>query len=71
MTLTLLAHLFLLRERIHNSEAYLLLSCQDIVTMLEFYLPKRDVREDEIFRQLSARHEKRQDEIDRAKSKRH
>jgi hypothetical protein len=69
MTLTLLAHLFLLREKIHNAELYPLLSCQDIVTMLAFYLPKRDVTEEEIFRQLSARHKKRQDDIERGKAK--
>jgi hypothetical protein len=48
------------RERISNAEGYPLLSCQDVVTMLEFYLPKRDVTEDEIFRQLKARHRKRE-----------
>ena len=70
MALTVLAHLFSLREKIQNADAYPLLSIQDIVTMLAFYLPKRDVTEDEIFRQLSARHKKRQDEIDRSKTKR-
>jgi hypothetical protein len=67
--LVLLAHLFLLRERISNAKGYPLLSCQDVVTMLEFYLPKRDVTEDEVFRQLSTRHRKRQDEIDRTRKK--
>jgi hypothetical protein len=69
MTLTLLAHLFLLRERLENAEAYPLLSCQDIVSMLAFYLPKRDVTEKEMFRQLTARHRKRQGEIDMGKRK--
>lgn len=68
MALTLLAHLFLLREKLENAEAFPLLSCQDIVTMLAFYLPKRDVTEDEMFRQLTTRHKKRQDEIDRNKN---
>lgn len=67
MTLVLLAHLFLLRERLENAESYPLLSCQDVVSMLAFYLPKRDVTEAEVFRQLSARHRKRQEEINRAK----
>jgi SRSO17 transposase len=58
MTLTLLAHLFLLRERIQNADDYPLLSCQDVVTLLEHYLPKRDVTEDEVFRQLNQRHRK-------------
>lgn len=52
MALTLLAHLFLLQERLHNAKELPLLSCQDIVTMLAFYLPKRDVTEEEVFRQL-------------------
>lgn len=67
MALTLLAHLFLLRERISNAQAYPLLSCQDVVTMLEFYLPKRDVTEEELFRQMAERHKKRQEGIDRGK----
>ena len=69
MALTLLAHLFLLRERIHNADDFPLLSCQDVVSMLAFYLPKRDVTEEEMFRQLSARHRKRQKEINRAQKK--
>jgi SRSO17 transposase len=60
MSLVLLAHLFLLRERIYNAEAYPMLSFQDMVTMLSFYLPKRDVTEEEIFRQLAVRHRKRE-----------
>jgi SRSO17 transposase len=67
MTLVLMAKLFLLREQIHNADAYPLLSCQDVVSMLAFYLPKRDVTENEMFRQLKARHKKRQDDIDRRK----
>jgi SRSO17 transposase len=68
MSLVMLAQLFLLRERLANAEDYPLLSCQDIVTMLAFYLPKRDVSEKEIFRQMDARHRKRGEDIDRAKS---
>lgn len=65
MTLTMLAHLFLLRERFENAKGFPLLSCQDVVTLLAFYLPKRDVTEQEMFRQLKARHRKRQDSIER------
>ena len=46
-----------------------LLSCQDIVTMFAFYSPKRDVAEQEMFRQLGKRHKQRQDEIDRVRTK--
>jgi SRSO17 transposase len=67
MALICMAHLFLLRERIHNEKDFPLLSMQDVVTMLSFYLPKRDVTEDEVFRQLADRHRKRQREIDRAR----
>jgi SRSO17 transposase len=65
MTLVLLAHLFLLRERLHNAKDFPLLSCQDVVTMLAHYLPKRDVTEEEVFRQLAARHKKREAGSDR------
>jgi hypothetical protein len=65
MALIGLAHLFLLRERIHNEEAFPLLSMEDVVAMLAFYLPKRDATEEEVFRQLTTRHEKRQRDIDR------
>jgi len=67
MCLVALAHLFLLRERIHNAEAVPLLSVRDIVTLLSFYLPARDTTEKELFRQLAVRHRKRQREIDRGK----
>ena len=60
-----LAQLFMLRERLANAEDCPLLSCQDIVTLLEFYLPKRNVTEAEVFRQMEFRHRKRQDDIDR------
>jgi SRSO17 transposase len=66
LALVTMAHLFLLKERIHNAESYPLLSMNDVVTMLSHYLPKRDVTEDEVFRQLAVRHDKRQREIDRA-----
>jgi len=37
--------------------------------MFALYLPKRDVTEEEMFRQLAARHRKRQEATDRAKIK--
>lgn len=68
MALVSMAHLFLLRERIHNAEALPLLSMQDVIAMLAFYLPKRDVTEEEIFRQLAARHEKRRQDMERSRA---
>ena len=65
--IVLLAQLFLLRERILNEEEIPLLSCADIIQLLEFYLPKRAMDEEELFRQLDARHRKRQADIDRRK----
>jgi SRSO17 transposase len=65
MSLVLLAHLFLLRERLENAKDFPLLSCQDVVTLLAFYLPKRDITERELFRQLKLRHTKRFDSIER------
>jgi len=70
MSLTLLAHLFLLRERMFNAKAYPLLSCQDLASLLAYYLPKRDVTEEEVFRQMAQRHRKRREDIERAKTKR-
>lgn len=67
MALISMAHLFMLRERIHNEKDFPLLSMEDVVTMLSFYLPKRDVTEDEVLRQLATRHKNRQREIDRAR----
>ncbi|HWA25445.1 MAG TPA: IS701 family transposase [Lacunisphaera sp.] len=65
MALSCMAHLFLLREKIHNAEEFPLLSVQDVVVLLAHYLPKRDASEDEIFRQLKARHRLRKHDIDR------
>lgn len=65
MSLTLMAQLFTLKERIHNADTAGLLTVEDVVGLLAFYLPKRDVTEEEVFRQLAARHEKRQKDIDR------
>lgn len=65
MSMVALAHLFMLRERILNEEALPLLSMEDVVAMLAFYLPQRDATEEEMFRQMAVRHEKRQRDIDR------
>ncbi len=69
MTMVMLAMLFMTEQRIHYKDDIPLLSCSDIVSVLKFMLPRRDVTEDEILRQLTVRHVKRQASIDYAYKK--
>jgi hypothetical protein len=55
-----------LEQKIKNSPEYPLLSSNDIVELLNFYLPNRKATEKEIFEQLIMRHERRQKAIDAA-----
>ncbi|MFV0436735.1 MAG: hypothetical protein ACK5PS_05010, partial [Desulfopila sp.] len=57
---------FMLQERLRHKETVSLLSCTDIVELLRFFLPRRDVTEEEVLRQLQVRHAKRQASIDYA-----
>jgi SRSO17 transposase len=66
MALVMMAMLFMLKERISQEEAYPLLSCSDIATLLARFLPRRDIHPDEVIRQLEVRHKKRQAAIDNA-----
>jgi len=66
MTLVMMAQLFMLEERLLHKESVPLLSTSDITTLLRFFLPRRDVNEDEVLRQLELRHRKRQASIDSA-----
>ena len=66
MTMVMLAMLFLLEERIQSKDKVPLLSCYDLTTMLKHYLPRRDITEKEVIRQLLIRHRKRQASIDSA-----
>lgn len=66
MTLVMLAILFMLKERMENNESHPLLSCRDIVELLSHFLPRRDVNEEEVLRQMKQRHKKRQSSIDSA-----
>lgn len=59
MSLVMLAMLFLLEQRLDCQTAIPLLSCADIVIFLKALLPRRDVTEDELLRQLEKRHKKR------------
>ena len=67
LALVCLAMLFILKERVLAADHTPLLSARDIVELLTFYLPRRNRREEEIFRCLQARHELRQREIIRRK----
>jgi SRSO17 transposase len=59
MTMVMLAMLFMLEQRLLHQENIPLLSCQDIVNVLKLTLPRRDITEVEIIRQLEVRHKKR------------
>ena len=69
MAMVLLVMLFFLEERELHEEDSPLLSCSDIVALLCHYLPRRDVSEEEVFRQMQVRHERRQAAIDSAYKK--
>lgn len=69
MTLVILANLFMLQERRIELKEVELLSCQDIVELLNFYLPKADNTEEQILKNLRRRHRQRQEDIDRARKK--
>ena len=66
MTLVMLAQLFMLEERLLHQDTISLLSTSDITTLLKQFLPRRDVSEYEVLRQLEVRHKKRQASIDAA-----
>jgi len=64
MAMVFMAALFMLKERIENRKDVTLLSWQDIVELLNIYLPRGDLPEEEIFRQMEKRHKKRQKSIE-------
>ena len=66
MAMVLLVMLFFLEERLLHKEDCPLLSCGDITALLCHYLSRRDVSEEEKFRQMQVRHERRQASIDAA-----
>lgn len=59
MALVMMAMLFMLNERIRHKDTYPLLSCSDIEELLSHFLPRRDVSEAEVIRQLEYRHRMR------------
>jgi SRSO17 transposase len=66
MALVMMAMLFMLKERMMQTEKTPLLSCSDITTLLAHFLPRRDIQSNEVIRQMEVRHRKRQASIDNA-----
>jgi len=64
IALVLLAFLFMLRERKIHCTQIDLLSCQDIVELLNVYLPRADATEEEVLRSIKRRHERRRQAIE-------
>jgi SRSO17 transposase len=60
ISLVMMVMLFMTRQRMIQADAYPLLSCFDIRCLLAHFLPRRDVGEEEILRQMEVRHRKRQ-----------
>lgn len=63
MAMIMLAMLFLLRERRIHLVKIELLSCQDIVELLNVLLPRRDASPEAVIRQMEIRHRKRKASI--------
>ena len=64
MALVMLAMLFMLEERIEQKEGYPLLSCADIERLLALLLPRRDLDQTEVIRQVEASHRRRKRAIE-------
>jgi SRSO17 transposase len=60
MALVMMAMFFMLSERVSQKEVSPLLSCADIEALLVHYLPRRDLEEAEVIRQLRVRHQLRE-----------
>jgi SRSO17 transposase len=66
MALVMMAMQFMLQARLDNIDTHPLLSCYDIQILLATTLPDRRSSQEEVMRQLRARHEKRQALIESA-----
>ena len=67
MALVMLALLFLLKERKFHAKTLDLLSCQDIVALLNVYLPRTDRTKQAVIDSMNRRHAKRRAAIESAK----
>ncbi len=59
MALVMMAMLFMLEERLEQKKDYPLLSCADIENLLAKFLPRRDLDEAEVIRQVEESHQRR------------
>ena len=66
MALVMMAMLFMLEQRLSHKGSHPLLSCQDIISLLCNFLPKRSITSEEVLRQLEVRHQKRTASIESA-----
>jgi hypothetical protein len=60
MALVMMSMLFMLSEMMRHVDTCPLLTCADIEELLSHFLPRRDITEEEVLRQLEARHQYRQ-----------
>ncbi len=67
MALVMLALLFLLKERTLHAKTLDLLSCQDIVALLDIYLPRTDRTKQAVINSMNQRHAKRRAAIESAR----
>ena len=65
MALICLATVFMAKEKQTCRTSHPLLSCRDIVELLDHYLPRRHRDEEELHAQIQKRHAARQRDIDR------
>lgn len=63
MALVMMSMLFMLTERTCHKDTYPMLSCSDIEELLSRFLPRRDISEAEVIRQLEQRHRRRQSAV--------
>lgn len=68
MALVCLATVFMAREKRRTRAEFPLLSCRDIVELLDHYLPRRGRDEKEVHEQIKKRHAARQRDLDRRKN---
>ena len=66
MSLVMLALLFLLKERRLHKDTLELLSCQDVIALLDVYLPRTDRTKQAVTDSMNKRHAKRRASIESA-----
>lgn len=66
MSMVMTTMLFMLKVRIVNKKDFDLLSCQDIIDLLNYYLPRKDKTERVVLNNMLERHRKRKKSIESA-----